>query len=83
MVWNTLHDKLAKKNSELKVESIAELIHPQGKNGEKLKKSGSGISDLYIPKLWCFEQLSFLDLHTANRQSLNNAEENNDKLVFW
>ncbi|XP_053945757.1 uncharacterized protein LOC128855130 [Anastrepha ludens] len=38
------------------------------------KKSGSGVNDLYEAKLWCFDQLSFLEGHVATRQSQDNTE---------
>lgn len=31
------------------------------------KESESGMVDVYIPKLWCFRQLNFLQSHTEGR----------------
>ncbi|XP_054745533.1 uncharacterized protein LOC129249885 [Anastrepha obliqua] len=38
------------------------------------KKSGSGVNDVYETKLWCFDQLSFLEGHVATRQRQYNTE---------
>ncbi|XP_054726105.1 uncharacterized protein LOC129236005 [Anastrepha obliqua] len=38
------------------------------------KKSGSGVNDVYETKLWCFDQISFLEGHVATRQSQDNTE---------
>lgn len=38
------------------------------------KKSGSGICDVYTPKLWCFSQLQFLEAHTQIRSGESNFE---------
>ena len=41
---------------------------------ENSKKSGSGKNDVHKPKLWCFDQLKFLQTHCAVRKSVNNVE---------
>lgn len=38
------------------------------------KKSGAGSVDIYAPKLWCFQQLHFLQTHIDVRESINNIE---------
>lgn len=38
------------------------------------KKSGSGVTDVYSPKLWCFQQLSFLESHIETRSSVDNIK---------
>lgn len=39
-------------------------------------KSGSGRDDLYVPKLWCYDQLGFLKNHIVTRPSCDNVEVN-------
>ena len=42
---------------------------------EGSKKSGAGVEDVEEPKLWCYDQLSFLKSHCSIRQSTSNIEE--------
>ncbi|XP_046384663.1 uncharacterized protein LOC124154942 [Ischnura elegans] len=38
------------------------------------KKSGAGVEEVVRPKLWCYNNLSFLERHTAPRKSVSNLD---------
>ena len=40
------------------------------------QKSGAGADDVYTPKLWCYEELSFLADGDVIRESTSNLEKN-------
>ena len=56
---------------------------------EKSRKSGAGIDEFYIPRLWCFDNLSFLNdgdtirpsLSKINNATNDKAEEHSDHEV--
>ncbi|XP_067635077.1 uncharacterized protein [Eurosta solidaginis] len=37
------------------------------------QKSGAGLDDIYRPRLWCFDQLKFLQSHVKLRKSVNSV----------
>ncbi|XP_073831522.1 uncharacterized protein [Musca autumnalis] len=45
------------------------------------KKSGAGLLDIYVPKLWCYDLLSFPKSHIAMRGSKDNIENINPENV--
>ena len=38
------------------------------------KKSGAGTADFYVPKLWCYDQLSFLDEADVHHESVSSQD---------
>lgn len=60
-------EDIRKKINNLRTQFFAEL--------NKVKKSmvsGTSADDIYIPTLWCFDQLAFLDVGNPVRQSESN-----------
>ncbi|KAG7168093.1 putative Alcohol dehydrogenase transcription factor Myb/SANT-like-containing protein 32 [Homarus americanus] len=43
-----------------KIESLRNQHRRELRKMQKLKKSGAGTEDIYIPTLWCFDALHFL-----------------------
>ena len=72
-----------------KIETLRNQHRREMRLVENSRKSGAGIDDLYIPRLWCFNELSFLNDGDTVRPSLSNidnatndtAEEHSDHEV--
>ncbi|XP_055840083.1 uncharacterized protein LOC129907755 [Episyrphus balteatus] len=43
----------------------------------KSKKSGAGVQDVYTPKLWCYDELNFLDQFLKSTPSVSNITQKN------
>lgn len=61
--------EIKKKWSNLRIQYMAEK-----RKMANSKKSGAGASDVVKPKLWCFDQLTFLNSHTQLKESRSNIE---------
>ncbi|KAK8388417.1 hypothetical protein O3P69_020418 [Scylla paramamosain] len=48
---------------------------------ENSRKSGAGTDDVYSPKLWCFDELSFLNDGGITRTSQSNIDPDSNKAV--
>ena len=48
---------------------------------EQSKKSGAGTNDIYKPKLWCFDNLSFINEGEMQRESRSNLDESTNQEV--
>lgn len=66
-------EDVRKKINALRTQFFAEMSKQK-----KSMVSGAGIEDVYMPKLWCFEQLSFLDSSTPCRKGESNLLHRED-----
>ncbi|XP_036344240.1 uncharacterized protein LOC118753463 [Rhagoletis pomonella] len=80
-----IHNEIKEKNANVTVEDIKKKVHTLRSQYIKelrevamSKRSGVGIEDVYIPKLWCFDQLQFLKAHCATRKSTSNNSSVDD-----
>ncbi|XP_064088006.1 uncharacterized protein LOC135202507 [Macrobrachium nipponense] len=74
-----------------KIETLRNQHRREMRLVENSRKSGAGIDDIYIPRLWCFNDLSFLNDGDTIRPSLSNIdnatndtgeEEHSDHEIF-
>ena len=57
-----------------KIEALRNHHRREMRLVEKSRKSGAGIDDVYIPRLWCFDKLSFLNDGDTIRPSLSKID---------
>ncbi|XP_064077252.1 uncharacterized protein LOC135194952 [Macrobrachium nipponense] len=57
-----------------KIETLRNQHRREMRLVENSRKSGAGIDDIYIPRLWCFNDLSFLNDGDTIRPSLSNID---------
>ena len=75
---------ICKELQEVRVTTISEIklkikILKQQYNREKnmvlkSKKSGAGGNEVYVPKLWCYEQLKFLENFSVEKPAYSNID---------
>ena len=68
-------------HSQFTIEDIKKKLHTlrcqyrkEKQLFEKSTKSGAGTSDVYIPKLWCYNNLHFLHEGDINRESTSSLD---------
>ncbi|XP_050706444.1 uncharacterized protein LOC126991925 [Eriocheir sinensis] len=59
-----------------KINNLRTTYRKELKKVQASKKSGAGAYDVYVPKLWYFENLAFLHDQETPREGLTNIEEN-------
>ncbi|XP_064082982.1 uncharacterized protein LOC135198998 [Macrobrachium nipponense] len=57
-----------------KIETLQNQHRREMQLVENSRKSGAGVDDIYIPRLWCFNDLSFLNDGGIIRPSLSNID---------
>lgn len=79
--WNNILEEMVKSDGSLNLVEIKRKwrnLRVQFMQEHRLmngsKKSGVGLTDVYVPKLWCYEQLGFLKTHIEVRKSKDNTE---------
>ena len=79
-----------KMNCSIKGEHIMKKLHTLRSQYRKemkavraSQKSGAATEDVYVPKLWCFDLLKFLDEGDVIRQSTSNLDEKElDQVIY-
>lgn len=67
-----------------KIDTLRNQFRRELKKVNNSKKSGAGTEDVFVPKLWCFQQLTFLTdsetprPSTSNMDTLHNPEDGAD-----
>ncbi|MPC82559.1 hypothetical protein E2C01_077232 [Portunus trituberculatus] len=64
-----------------KINNLRTTYRKELKKVQASKKSGAGAYDVYVPKLWYFENLAFLHDQETPREGLTNIEENESELL--
>jgi Alcohol dehydrogenase transcription factor Myb/SANT-like len=65
---NTTANQVKIKLKRLRTQFLESL----NKGNASKNKSGSGTDSLYVPTLWCFDQLHFLEQHTVHFKGVSN-----------
>lgn len=65
-----------------KINNLRTTYRKELKKVQASKKSGAGAYDVYVPKLWYFENLAFLHDQETPREGLTNIEENESEVSY-
>lgn len=57
---------------KLKLHSLRTQYLKESRKVSESKRSGIGQEDVYVPKLWCYDQMKFLKTHICSRPSSSN-----------
>ena len=61
---------------KLKIQTIRNQHRREKNKAKQSKKSGSGTEDIYVPSLWCYTLLNFLDEVEEKRSSVSSLDDN-------
>ncbi|RVE45129.1 hypothetical protein evm_010238 [Chilo suppressalis] len=86
---NAALDKLLSKYKEIdaeanrdavlkKINSLRTAYQKERKKVEESKRSGAGADAVYVPKLWYYKELSFINDQNVARTSVSNVDENEE-----
>lgn len=84
-IYNELKNNninVSKEAIKLKIHTLRNQYLRELRLIENSKKSGAGVDEIYKPKLWCFQQLKFLNRHCITRPGKGSIEVSLKKLYL-
>ena len=76
-----VNDKITKEDIRKKIHTLRGQYKREQKAQRESRKSGTGTDDLYVPKLWCFDLLHFLQ--DNNIRESTSSLEMTEVIIFY